>query len=292
MQRYIFGTFLFLLHRTIYIDGISTLTYEVLAGIRVANPYRTIPFSRNSRSMCAAYCISEKTTCNSANYNDVTKTCELNIQSLLAESALVVEDSDWIVLYIPDDTWELVFRGSAGIGVMIHPTYIGTISPATPEVGCHLTHTLTCTTHYRSAIIDNWDTQNIKQVKVAMYKNSTLVINLIFDNQSNDTNVSWFSKDRLASSSFTDLTLPNQTFNFFSIDGDASVVRRFYINKSYDGCSDDYGWMVIYEAGPRCDYENEMEYPYFAYMPNNIFERWEKGVFQSADVFAIFVRKG
>jgi len=102
MQRYIFGTFLCLLHRTIYIDGISTQTYGILIGIRVSNPYRTIPFSQNSRSMCAAYCISEKTTCNSANYNDVAKTCELNIQSLLAESAFVVEDSDWIVLYIPD----------------------------------------------------------------------------------------------------------------------------------------------------------------------------------------------
>ena len=47
---------------------------------------------------------------------------------------------------------------------MVHPAYIGTISPSTPEVGCHLTHTLTCTTHYRNAIIDNWDTQIIKQV--------------------------------------------------------------------------------------------------------------------------------
>ena len=52
-----------------------------------------------------------------------------------------------------------------------------------------------------------------------MYKNSTMVINLIFDNQSNDTSLSWFSKDRLASSSFTDLTVPNQEFNYFSIDG-------------------------------------------------------------------------
>jgi hypothetical protein len=52
--------------------------------------------------MCAAYCISEKATCNSANYNEEIKTCELNIQSLIVESALVVEDSDWIVLYIPD----------------------------------------------------------------------------------------------------------------------------------------------------------------------------------------------
>jgi hypothetical protein len=35
--------------------------------------------------------------------------------------------------------------------------------------------------------------------------------------------------------------------------------------------------MAIYDAGPFCNYENEMEYPYFAYMPNNIYENWNNG---------------
>ena len=56
---------------------------------------------------------------------------------------------------------------------------------------------------------------------------------------------------------------------------DEPVGRRFYINKNYGGCAVDVGWIAVYDSGPGCTYEHGLQYPAFAYMPNNIMGQWD-----------------
>ena len=53
---------------------------------------------------------------------------------------------------------------------------------------------------------------------------------------------SWFSKANLLSTTYWELTGP---FNYFSINGHGPSGRRFYINKSWAGCPNDYGHIVV-----------------------------------------------
>ena len=74
------------------------------------------------------------------------------------------------------------------------------------------------------------------------------MVRLLFNgNDSNKTN--WFTKERLKSSPYTDIT--NKTQNFFSILGDQefrsfyNIDRNFFINELYNGCLNDPGWLVV-----------------------------------------------
>ena len=75
------------------------------------------------------------------------------------------------------------------------------------------------------------------------------MVRLVFNgNGSNKT--SWFTKERLKSSPYTDII--NKTQNFFSIRGDQQFLssfnldRNFFINnEAYIGCLRDPGWLVV-----------------------------------------------
>jgi len=61
---------------------------------------------------------------------------------------------------------------------------------------------------------------------------------------------------------------------------DGSASRRFYVNRSHNSCTGDYGWVTVLESGSLCRYDSNLAYPYFAYMPNNIFGHWETGKYK------------
>ncbi|XP_071164198.1 uncharacterized protein [Mytilus edulis] len=271
-------------------------TYEVLKGIKLSKTYYTFLSNHNSTNTCALYCLAD-IACVSANYNLVTTQCELNSKSPLDESANIEEDNEWKVLYskenLPPNSWELIFRGTAGIGVKIYDSYVGTVSLRTHEVGCQLpvTHNLTCTTHYRDPILDIWSSQSILKVKVAMYKDSVMVMNMVFNNTDTGLNTDWYSQDHLAYSSYTDMTTFGITYNFFSIQGDEAIERRFYINNNYNGCPFDMGWIAVFDYGFTCSYDIGLQYPAFAYMTNNIMGQWDLKAFQLADALAIYIQK-
>ncbi|VDI54133.1 Hypothetical predicted protein [Mytilus galloprovincialis] len=82
--------------------------------------------------------------------------------------------------------------------------------------------------------------------------------------------MNWFDKNNLVDSSFNDLA-PCSTFNFFSIDGHViknSLGRRFFINRSYHGCAQDYGWFVIADTYRYCSWEKRGPEPVFIYTRN------------------------
>ncbi|XP_076097755.1 uncharacterized protein LOC143067967 isoform X2 [Mytilus galloprovincialis] len=204
--------------------AISSKTYEVLKGIKMLNTFYTVSLNHNSTNKCASYCLAD-IACVSANYNFVTKQCQLSTKSPLDETASVVENDEWKVLFckkdLPPNSWELIFRGTPGTGVKLYDSYVGTISLSIHEVGCQLpfTHNLTCTTHYRDPILDIWSSQSILKVKVAMYKDNVMVMNMVFNNTDTGLNTDWYSLDHLVYSSYTDMTTVGITYNFFSIKG-------------------------------------------------------------------------
>ncbi|XP_063425810.1 uncharacterized protein LOC134709575 [Mytilus trossulus] len=287
---------LYVLNDAVCSSAISLKTYEVLKGVKMLNTYYTVSLNHNSTNKCASYCLADN-VCVSANYNFVTKQCQLSTKSPLDESASVVEDNEWKVLFskkdLPPNSWELIFRGTPGTGVKLYDSYVGTVSLPTHEVGCQLpvTHNLTCTTHYRDPILDIWSSQSILKVKVAMYKDNVMVMNMVFNNTDTGLNTDWYSQDQLIYSSYTDMTTVGITYNFFSIKGDEPIGRRFYINKNYGGCAVDVGWVAVFDFDPGCTYGNGLQYPAFAYMPNNIMGQWDLKTFQLADALAIYIQK-
>ena len=53
---------------------------------------------------------------------------------------------------------------------------------------------------------------------------------------------SWFARDKLHR---TDSWNMNGGYNFFSIAGHADIGRKFYINRSYGGCGNDWGYFLV-----------------------------------------------
>ncbi|XP_063447541.1 uncharacterized protein LOC134727082 [Mytilus trossulus] len=118
--------------------------------------------------------------------------------------------------------------------------------------------------HIRSTMIDKWDGLPIDQVKIELFKNGKLAVEIYFDGHSS-TNSDWFSKDRLRSNSFNDLTQLSTT-NIFSMDGDPYYDRRLFISKSYGTCYTDYGWFVVSDTS-----DTASRYCYFDRLPGKAY---------------------
>ena len=82
-----------------------------------------------------------------------------------------------------------------------------------------------------------------------VYTGGVIRKQLLFDATGTDK-LNWFSEGKLISSSWTDIK--TEPTNFFTIQGDSP--RNFYINRNYDGCDKDAGWLVA-GAGLHCSWE-------------------------------------
>ena len=90
------------------------------------------------------------------------------------------------------------------------------------------------------------------QARVNLYKGGTSKVELKFNAKGTD-NQNWFIDSKLShSSQWSDIKTGSK--NYFSISGDTTKKRHFFINRGYAGnCAGDTGWMVI--AGGQCDWE-------------------------------------
>ena len=61
---------------------------------------------------------------------------------------------------------------------------------------------------------------------------------------------SWFARDNLQS---TDSWNMNGGYNFFSMAGHEDIGRKFYINRSYGGCHNDWGYLLVACSKPNGD---------------------------------------
>ncbi|XP_069103862.1 uncharacterized protein [Argopecten irradians] len=194
-----------------------------------------------------------------------------------------------------DSDWELVFRAQAYNNLSPYNAWMGTLSLPTPaEDGCRLmTNTSTCTTIYRSGILDLWESESLSEVQLEMYKDGQRVVNIRFDGIGSTID-DWFDISRLIDSGWSKLN-KNSTFNFFELRGAGE--RTFYMNQRFRGCALDRGWMMVADVNATarwfCDYDNNHTgFPAFLYAPGEDVMLWQDPTFDYglADVLAVFIK--
>ena len=87
------------------------------------------------------------------------------------------------------------------------------------------------------------------KARVVLYKGGKLMKELKFNAKGSDK-LNWFSFSRLSQSPWSDIK--SEPKNYFSIVGEPSHDRRFFINRNYGGCSADAGWMLV--SGSLCSW--------------------------------------
>ncbi|XP_034329117.2 uncharacterized protein [Magallana gigas] len=199
--------------------------------------------------------------------------------------------------YKEEDGWILIYRGQSGGN---HSDYLSFISNGTSdetnenvndEHCTSITKSPLCTTNYRTSLIDRWQSLGNFKVNVSLYKNGTKVAEVVF-NGTGTSQVSWFSPSKILSSSWSDVT-PNQTYNYFSLEGDvdAGQWRNFQIWKSYGGCPIDIFWMSssYAEPGKLCPREQTSTKQYF-YCPETTQCKFDQGAHEVADVMTVSIK--
>lgn len=143
---------------------------------------------------------------------------------------------------------------------------------------------------YKNEIVINWSDFGPTQVRVALFKAGSVVKEMMFDATGSDK-LSWFSRDKLTG------TLPwadiKGSSDHFSIKGDTTYSRRFFINKAYGRCTGDIGWMAI--GGTVCDWEKKFGHNAILYSKLSTAANWQTPPaydnIGEADVLAVFVRR-
>ncbi|XP_060079373.1 uncharacterized protein LOC132558784 [Ylistrum balloti] len=247
--------------------------------------------SKISRIKCADMCL--QTSCLSINYHSQNEECQLNTDSPYTNPVIVQEVQDWAIYFLQkDNDWEMVFRAMSNNGLRTADAWMGTPPPPTPvEEGCRLlTTSSTCTSIYRSEHLNTWNSENISEVKLELYKAGVRVVNIRFDGKGSNY-IDWFGTNRLIDSGWKTMS-KSRLFEHFSIYG--FCWRKFYINQSFGGCSNDQGWMVVIDVNLEscsCRYDIQSDRPAFLFAPGEDITRWNNHNYDRADVLAIFIKR-
>ena len=123
---------------------------------------------------------------------------------------------------------------------------------------------------------------------MAFYNNDVLQPQFFTFDTTGSRRENWFALDRLIDSGYT--TNPTVASNFFSITGDSTYARNWFINNSYGGCPADIGWMVVDAGIDVCTWEAPLNIIRILYSGLAGPAAWESSSAQEADVMAVFVR--
>jgi len=182
--------------------------------------------------------------------------------------------------------WTMVFKISRGIGGAANTAWQGS---ALNETNAASLGTDAAPGHYLSRIVPSfWNAAGfgVAEARVNLYSGGALQKYLKFDASGTDR-TGWFALSRLVASSWTDLA--SATPNFFSIDGDTSQLRNWFVNASYAGCSADQGWLAATAGG--CAWETSRGAALrLLYSGSSTRENWTSGSVGQADALAVFVR--
>ncbi|KAK3782553.1 hypothetical protein RRG08_028049 [Elysia crispata] len=185
--------------------------------------------------------------------------------------------------------WRLAFRGTAKVGQPVYPAYEdGTGVKYYMEDACKTVNFhLPCTSHYRNNdALNHW--KNIDQVLFGIIYKGEMVKTIFFKGE-HTTYMNWYEPEHLLKSCWDDL--PMGPHKFFSIAGDKKLLRRFFIQRNYDGCSKDAGWMVVSDQPPTpCPWETTTIFPIIKFAAGPKVENWSKGQALDADAFVIFLK--
>ncbi|XP_055998312.1 uncharacterized protein LOC125647097 [Ostrea edulis] len=150
-----------------------------------------------------------------------------------------------------------------------------------------------CSTPYRAGLIDAWEELGVQEVRFTIIVNSTWTQEIVFNGlDSNKT--SWYSGNRVESSSWTDVT-DTQTYLYFSVNGysSTSVNRLWAITYSHGGCEGDLGWfMASYNPFAGCSYDRTLDlspYPVLLVCPKSTKCKMHSETVK-ADAFAVAIK--
>ncbi|XP_072017483.1 uncharacterized protein, partial [Amphiura filiformis] len=182
-----------------------------------------------------------------------------------------------------DPEWQLVFKAVSGIasapmnsdGFDEYDPYKvwQRNEPGIEEIPEARQLTTNFTGHYKSSFAVDWETRNIDKVMVVLLDYTGVELMTLQFNGTDSNSSNWFSKDRLLSSPYDDIDSEPQ--NYFSVEGDTFVERRWFINMNYYGCDNDAGWMVVaYDFTPDCAWERKNLLPAFLYSLKTTYINW------------------
>lgn len=126
----------------------------------------------------------------------------------------------------------------------------------------------------------------VSEVRVSIVVGGREVKYFRFDGKGSSV-VNWFDASRVASSSYTDVSAMMEK-NHFSIAGDASTHREWFINRNYGGCEIDAGWLVADWAPDPCPWEAAHPDTAILYAPGTTYTNWSSGA--RADAMLVYVR--
>jgi len=151
-----------------------------------------------------------------------------------------------------------------------------------------------CDRHYRSQVLDMWDTfiPVMESLRVGVYKDNVEMAYFEYSVPVGSTYLDWYRNANIIDSSYTDIDatspggrttasancLDNDPPGFgmgcngreWSIEGSLSTTafpdigleghqRRFFINLEYGGCNSDKGWLVVEDEIGNCLWEANMQ---------------------------------
>ncbi|XP_033126062.1 uncharacterized protein LOC117124046 [Anneissia japonica] len=183
-----------------------------------------------------------------------------------------INPENWTAIWISHSSeFELVFKAVSGATSDIMDLFT---SAETFNDGQFAAMSLDSrhTRSFVNELLGHWNDRNIQKVKVALYEDGSEVMHMLFDGVGSN-HMSFFQNQNLIFSPWSDLH-SSQT-NFFSIDGHERASRRWYINKSHGGCSNDNGWFLV-KPGIQvdCQYEECIVYPCFIYNSMETVQTW------------------
>ncbi|XP_020603074.1 uncharacterized protein LOC110042078 [Orbicella faveolata] len=141
--------------------------------------------------------------------------------------------------------------------------------------------------HYKNHFVQNWQTANPKEARVALYNindSKAEILSLVF-NATKSSKLNWFSRDRLTHSPWPDL----YTGRIRGFDLQGCCGRNFYIFRRQGGCPNDYGWLVV--TSNNCAWETRFPSRTVLYSNRTTVIHWnEYGNVGRANTLLVYIR--
>ncbi|XP_041365177.1 uncharacterized protein LOC121380429 [Gigantopelta aegis] len=209
-----------------FLSARETAFFSRLPGYHVtSSAMRTVacPVNKCSLSFCA------DSRCLAVSFHRGNQICQLHDKLIHSPEVTYERSPYWEYLqlkteYVLYRDWILVFRATSRINQSAYDTW------TTPghyddypalrhdvPVGClSVNGSHSCDRHFKSKLIDIWNSSNIAQVRLVLYENGVAMENITFI-AAGMSSTTWFTSSRMTSSSWSDMS--NNNFNYFSQGG-------------------------------------------------------------------------